>query len=209
MATKNDYWRFKDKKQEAEFKEPVTRENCGIKLRLIRELLNISRRELSKKIGVSEATLRRLEEADTLPTDEFMNRLQALCVIGAAKFKKLSETEKEKVSEVIGAAGGAVAGVGASVAAIGAAGAVSGFSAAGITSGLAAVGGGAMLTGIATVAVIPVATGLAGYGLVKGIKKICDANKLSFVELNERWEIRRKTAEEQSKSENSNSKDEN
>jgi len=51
MARKNNYWRFKDKKQEAEFKESVTKENCGTKLRLIRELLNISRREFAKELG--------------------------------------------------------------------------------------------------------------------------------------------------------------
>ena len=93
-------------------------------------------------------------------------------------------------------AGGTVAGVGGSIAAIGAAGAVSGFSAAGITSGLAAIGGGAMLTGIGVVAAVPVATGLLGYGLVKGIKAICKANNLSCTEVNERWEIRTKDAKQ-------------
>jgi DNA-binding transcriptional regulator YiaG len=185
-------WKFKDEEQEAKFKEPVTKENCGEKLRLIRELLHMSRRELARIIGVSESTLRRLEDGSTLPTDEFINRLQALCVIGAEKYPKLSTAEKEKISEVVGTVGGTVAGVGGSIAAIGAAGAVSGFSAAGITSGLAAIGGGAMLTGIGVVAVIPVLTGLAGYGLIKGIKAICEANKLSCNEVNEKWEIRRK-----------------
>ncbi len=194
MAKEKFDWKFKDDKQETEFKESVTKENCGAKLRLIRELLHMSRRELARIIGVSEATLRRLEGGDTLPTDEFINRLQALLAIGAAKYAKLSATEKEKVSEVVGAAGGSVAGVGGSIAAIGAAGAVSGFSAAGITSGLAAIGGGAMLTGIGIVAAIPVATGLAGYGLVKGIKKICEANNLSSEEVNGKWEIRRKNS---------------
>jgi len=192
MANEKFDWKFKDDKQEAEFKEPVTKENCGAKLRLIRELLHMFRRELARIIGVSESTLRRLEGGDTLPTDEFINRLQALHAIGSAKYAKLSAAEKEKVSEIVGAAGGSVAGVGGSIAAIGAAGAVSGFSAAGITSGLAAIGGGAMLTGIGVVAAIPVATGLAGYGLVKGIKKICEANNLSSEEVNGKWEIRRK-----------------
>jgi DNA-binding XRE family transcriptional regulator len=196
MAKSESDWKFKDKKQEAEFKEPVTKENCGLKLRLIREILGMSRRELAKIIGVSESTLRRLEEGSSLPTDEFMNRLQALCVIGAAKYAKLSATEKEKVSEMLGATGGVVAGVGGSIAAIGAAGAVSGFSAAGITSGLAAIGVGAMLTGIGVVAAIPVATGLLGYGLVKGIKAICEANNLSCTEVNKRWEIRTKKNKE-------------
>lgn len=190
MTSDSFKWNFKSKKEEAEFKEPVTKGNCWAKLLLIRELLKISRREFSRIIGVSEATLRRLEEKDTKPTDEFMNRLQALCVIGAAKYGRLSDSEKEKVSEVLGATGGVIAGVGGSIAAIGAAGAVSGFSAAGITSGLAAIGGGAMLTGIGVVAAIPVATGLLGYGLIKGIKSICQANDLSCTEVAEKWEIR-------------------
>jgi len=191
MVNERNEWKFSDDKQEAEFKEPVTKENCGKKLCIIRDLLRIPRRELARVIGVSESTLRRLEEKNTIPTDEFMNRLQALCVIGAAKYAKLSEAEKEKVSEGLGVIGGTVAGVGGSIAAIGAAGAVGGFSAAGITSGLAAIGGGAMLTGIGVVAMIPIGTGLLGYGLVRGIKNICEANKLSSKEIDGNWEIRR------------------
>ncbi len=191
MKKNKSIWEFKNKKQKEEFKELLTRENCGKKLKLIKALLGMSRRELARIIGVSEATLRRLDNGESRPTGEFMNRLQALCVIGAAKYAKLRDSEKEKVSDLVGATGGVVAGVGGSIAAIGAAGAISGFSAAGITSGLAAVGGGAMLTGVGVVAVIPVGTGLVGYGLVKGIKKICEANKLSCQEVNKQWEIRR------------------
>lgn len=192
MTKPETNWRFKDKKQEKDFKEPITKENCGTKLKLVMDILKISRREFARILGVSEATLRRLMSEDSWPTDEFMHSLQALCVIGAAKYKKLSASEKEKVSEMMGVTGGTVAGVGGSIAAIGAAGAVSGFSAAGITSGLAAIGGGAMLTGIGVVAAIPVSTGLLGYGLVKGIKKICEANKLSCQEVDGKWEIMKK-----------------
>lgn len=192
-------WKFDSPEQEDEFKERLTKENCSAKLKLIIDNLGISRRELARIIGVSESTIRRLsagskDKGSTQPTDEFMNRLQGLCAIGAAKYDKLSAAEKEKVSELIGTGGGVVAGVGGSIAAIGAAGAVSGFSAAGITSGLAAIGGGAMLTGIGVVAAVPVATGLLGYGLVKGIKAICEANNLSCTEVNKKWEIRRKDA---------------
>lgn len=161
----------------------------------------MSRRALAKTIGVSESTLRRIEigsssQEGTRPTEDFMNRLRGLCAIGIAKYREMSDAQKEKISEVVAATGGVVAGVGGSIAAIGAAGAVSGFSAAGITSGLAAIGGGAMLTGIAVVGVIPVATGLLGYGLVKGIKAICEANNLSCTEVNERWEISTKEKKE-------------
>ncbi len=193
--------RCEDEEQKAKLEEPVTKENCGEKLVLIREVMGISRRHLAKAVGVSESTLRRLEaglnsEGSTLPTKDFMNRLAALSVIGVEKYSKMSESEKEKVSEVIGTTGGVVAGIGSSIAAIGAAGSVSGFSAAGITSGLAAIGGGTMLAGIGVVAAIPVATGLIGYGLVKGIKAICDANNLSSDEIDGKWEIRRKDVKE-------------
>ena len=183
-----------NEEQKTMLEEPVTKENCASKLVLIKKLTGMSRRELARIIDVSEATLRRLEvgpdEGGSLPTEDFMNRLWALSVIGVEKYRKIPEPEKEKISEAIGTAGGVVAGVGGGIAAIGAAGTVAGFSAAGITSGLAAIGGGAMLTGIGVVAAIPVATGLLGFGLVKGIKKICEANKLSCNERDGKWEIR-------------------
>ncbi|MBA7609939.1 hypothetical protein ES703_17142 [subsurface metagenome] len=189
--------RCEDEEQKAKLEEPVTKENCGEKLVLIQDVTGMSRRGLAKTIGVSESTLRRLEigengEGGTLPTEDFMNRLWALSVIGIEKYRKMSNAKKEKISEAVGTTGGVVAGVGGSLAAIGAAGTVSGFSAAGITSGLAAIGGGTMLAGAGVIAAIPVATGLLGFGLVKGIKKICEANNLSSEEINEKWEIRGK-----------------
>ena len=183
-------WKNADENQRKKLlEEEVTKANCGAKLKLVREISGISRRESAQKLGVSEATIRRLETGQSEATDEFMNRLRALCVIGIAKFGKLSESEKEKVSDSLGVAGGVVAGIGGAIGAISASGAVAGLSAAGMTSGLAALGGGAMLTGIGVVAAIPVATGIAGFGLVKGIKKICEANKLNCQAFNDRWEI--------------------
>ncbi len=183
-------WSTASNKQKRKMlEEEVTKANCGKKLILVRKISSISRRELAEKLAVSEATVRRIEAGISKPTDEFMNRVHALCVLGIAKFGKLSKTEKKKVSESLGAAGGIVAGVGGAIGAISASGAVAGLSAAGITSGLAALGGGAMVSGIAVVAAIPVLTGLAGYGLVKGIKKICEKNELECREVNRRWEI--------------------
>ena len=169
--------------------EEFTKSNCGEKLKLVRDISEISRRELAQKMGASEATIRRVETRQSEPTGEFMNRVRALCVIGISKFGKLSESEKEKVSDSLGVTGGVVAGIGGALGAVSVSGAVGGLSAAGMTSGLAALGGGAMLTGIGVVAAIPIATGLAGLGLVKGIKKICEANRLSCQEVNEKWEI--------------------
>lgn len=185
-------WNFASDEQKRAFTEEITPENCGQKLRLVQEVAQMSRRELARMLGVSEASVRRIEAGDSEPTDEFLTRLRALCVIGRARFSQLSDAEKEKVSDLVGAGGGVAAGIGAGIAAIGSAG-VAGFSAAGITSGLAAVGGGAMLAGIGVVAAIPVATGLMGYGLVKGIKKILEANDLESEEVDGKWEIRKRS----------------
>jgi hypothetical protein len=46
-----------------------------------------------------------------------------------------------------------------------------------------------MLGGIAVVAVIPAATAGMGYGIVRGIKAICEANELSCQEVDGRFEI--------------------
>lgn len=186
----NKDWSFDDETQRAQFTEEVTVENCGAKLKLVQRIAGMSRRELAKIMGAPEATLRRIESGETVATQDFLTRLRALCVIGRARFEEMSDSERQKASELIGIGGGAAAGIGASVAAVGAAG-VAGFSAAGITSGLAAIGGGAMLAGVGVVAAIPVATGLAGYGLVKAIKHILAANKLETQEVDGKWEIRR------------------
>jgi len=183
----------KDKEQKTLLEELVTKDNCGSKIKLIKKVAGISHKNFAKTIGVSESTLRRLENRKNDPTEDFMNRLMALSYVGVMKYGKMSDSDKEKISEFVGTSGGVVAGVGGSIAAIGAAGVVGGFSAAGITSGLAAIGGGTMLAGIGVVAAIPVATGALGYGLVKGIKAICKANNLSSDEVNDRWELRRKS----------------
>jgi transcriptional regulator with XRE-family HTH domain len=184
----NSVWEFESENQKKQMLEPITEDNCGAKLRLVREVSGLSRRDLAGVIGVAESTIYRLEKKQTLPKRDFMLRLSGLVAIGHAKYSKMSESDKEKVSEYIGAAGGITAGIGGAIAAISASGAVAGLSAAGITSGLAALGG-SMLGGLAVVAVIPVVAGAAGYGLIKGIKAICDANRLDCKEIDNHWEI--------------------
>jgi DNA-binding XRE family transcriptional regulator len=181
-------WKFKDKEQKKQMLEVITPENCGVKLKIVREVAGLSRKELAKVIGVAESTIYRLEKKQTLPKTDFMLRLGGLVAIGHAKYSNMSEEEKEQVSEYIGAGGGIIAGVGGAIGAISASGFIGGLSAAGITSGLAAIGG-TMLGGLAVVATIPVVAGAAGYGLVKGIKAICEANKLNCKEVDDYWEI--------------------
>ncbi len=184
-----DSWNFQTEEQRGKMMEPLTSENCWEKLILIRTICNITRRDLAKVFGCSESTLARIERNITKPTELFMNMLAALVLIGYYKYSKLSNTEKENLSEIISTSGGAVSGIGASIAAVAAAGAVPGLSAAGITSGLAAIGGG-MIGGMAVVATLPLATAAAGYGLVKGIKAICENNRLSCTTIDDKFEIR-------------------
>jgi len=181
-------WEFETEQQKEEMLEAITPEDCGKKLKLVREVSGLSRRELARILGVAESTIYRLETEKTLPTTDFMLKLSALVAIGYARFTKMSAKEKEKISEYIGATGGVAAGIGGAIGAISVGGAVGGLSAAGITSGLAALGGG-MLGGLAVVAAIPVAAGFAGYGLVKGIKAICKANRLDCKEVEGHWEL--------------------
>ena len=192
-------WEFESEEQKQAMLEKITRENCGKKLKLVRDVSGLSRRELAKLLGVSESTIFRLETKNSMPTTNFMMRLAALTAIGRAKYSKMSEKEKERLSEYVGTAGGVTAGVGGAIGAISASGSVAGFSAAGITSGLAAIGGGTMLGGLVVVATIPVIAGAAGYGLVKGIKAICEANKLDCKERDGRYEILPKASEEKEK----------
>ncbi len=184
-----DLWKFECGEQKHKMMEDITEDNCGEKLKLIRQISAITQRNLAEILGVSESTIKRLETGDTKPTKDFMLMLAALCIIGKEKYSKMSKAEKEKISEYLGSAGGALTGVGASIAAISSSGAVAGLSAAGITSGLAAIGGGTMLGGIAVVAAIPIAVGAAGFGLVKAIKKVCELNNLNCKEVNKRYEI--------------------
>jgi DNA-binding XRE family transcriptional regulator len=182
-------WDYDSEEQKRAMEETITAENCGKKLKLVREVSGLSRKELADIIGCSETTVFRLETEKSKPTEEFIYRLRALTVIGYHKFKALSDAEKATLGETLGAAGGVATGVAGSIAAVSAAGSVAGLSAAGITSGLAAIGGGSLLGGIGVVAAMPVAVGLAGYGLVKGIQAICFANDLACKEVDGRYEI--------------------
>lgn len=200
MVLDDNLWNWENEEQKEKMEEEVTKTNCGEKLKLIREILGVSRRDLAGTLGVRESTIGRLERGVTEPSEDFMNRLRGLQIVGFAKFRSLSGDDKEKITEYIGSGAGVAGGVAASVAAISAAGSIGGLSAAGITSGLAAIGG-TMLGGIAVVATIPVAAGLLGYGAIRGIKKICEVNELSCKQVDDRWEIRRKALDDDEESE--------
>ncbi len=174
--------------EKRKFLESITADNCGEKLELIRGAMIMTRRELASVIGCSESTISRIEAKKTKPTKDFMNRLLALVFIGHSKLNSLNSHEKNSLFEYIGVAGGTGAGISAALATISASGSVAGLSAAGVASGLSAIGG-TVLGGTALVASIPVAAGLATFGIVKGIKAICKSNELNCEEVDGRFEI--------------------
>ena len=159
-----------------------TQDEVGEALRVVRDQTGISRRELAERLGCSASTVTRLETGETLATTEMYNRLQALMVLGQ---NYLGGAAAE-------AAAGAAGGVAGATAAVSAAGTVGGLSAAGMTSGLAALGLGSMATGIGVVAAIPIAAGLASYGVIKGLKSLIAANKLDCEAIDDVLEIRLK-----------------
>ena len=151
-------------------KEGINAENCRVLLAGYMEKKDISVSKISKAIGCSNATTTRILAGETLSTIEFVKQLGILIELGYATYAKLSGSEKEKISETIGAIVGGVLGFGAITTAINASGTVAGLSAAGITSGLVAIGAGGMIGGILTLAAVPIAAGAAVYGIIKGIK---------------------------------------
>jgi len=121
-----------------------------------------------------------------------MKQVGIMIGIGFNKYDTLSEAEKEKISETIGAVGGGVLGFGSIAAAVSASGSIAGLSAAGITSGLAAIGtvvGGGLMAGVAVAAAIPLAAGAIGYAVIKGVKYFVSETELNKDDIDTRWEI--------------------
>ncbi|PIF46329.1 hypothetical protein CLU96_3359 [Chryseobacterium sp. 52] len=173
-------------------KESITRENLANYLSVFLKNSEIPIKNAAKAIGCPIGTIERIISQETFPSDEMLKQSAILISIGYNKYKKLSNADKEKISESIGAVGGGVLGFGGISAAISASGAVVGLSAAGITSGLGAIGtivGGGMVAGATVIAVIPIAVGVAGYGAIKGIKALITHYKINDKNINKYWEI--------------------
>lgn len=169
----------------------LNRENLADFLAIFLEKNNLKTELVAKEIGCSSSTLQRIIGKLTYPTNEMLKQCGIMLSIGFDKFKKLTEAEKEKITEQIGAIGGGILGFGGIASAISASG-VAGLSAAGITSGLASIGaliGGGMIAGVVISAAIPIAIGAIGYKVVKGIKSMINDNKLSTDKFDPFWEI--------------------
>jgi len=148
-------------------------------------------KKVSKAIGCSELTLMRLILGKTIPSDDMLKQTGILFELGFKKYSKLSDAEKEKISELMGSIGGGALGFATITAAVSTFG-VAGLSAAGISSGLAVLGGvigGGMIAGVTVAATIPIATGLAGYGVIKLLKGGFQEVKVSMKNIDLKWEV--------------------
>jgi hypothetical protein len=169
-----------------------TRDNSRVFLAAFIEENDLNVRQVSKAIGCSEATLIRILAARSLPSDEMIKQIGIVIELGFDSYSKLSNAQKEHISESIGTIGAGILGFGSITAAISSLGTVSGLSATGITSGLAALGNvvrGGMAAGVIVAAAIPIAAGAAGYAIIKGVKHLANEWQLNVTDIDERWEI--------------------
>lgn len=149
----------------------------------------LAARKVAMAIGCSEATIKRILEGTTRPTDEMVTQIALMIDAGFKRYAAMTSAEKEHWTEKVSAGVGGALGLSWISAAVSAAGSVSGLSAAGITSGLAALGfGGGMIVGVGVVAAIPIGVGAAGYGVARLAKRGMTEWNLSVKDLDERWE---------------------
>lgn len=171
----------------------LTRQNTHEFLSQFMDKNSVTARQIAKVIGCSEETTLRIVNDVTWPSDEMMRRCHTMVEIGYKDYSKLSEAEKEKISEAIGAISGSGLGIGISLAAVSALG-TAGISAVGMTSGLAALGaiiGGGMFAGIGVVAAIPLVVGAVGYGVVKLVKGTASKINLDAATFDSHWEVQK------------------
>ena len=181
----------KSKKAEKEnISEAITRENFRALLVAFMEKNDLSVKKVAKAITCSIATLNRLILGKTLPSNEMLKQVGTMFGLGFERFSKLTNDDKENISEAIGAVGGGILGFGTITGAISSLG-VSGVSAVGISTGLAALGGlvgGGMVTGVSVAAVIPIGVGAIGYGIVKAVKVYWENHQIDQEGYDPFWE---------------------
>ncbi len=133
----------------------LTKENLKLALMGFIEQEKLEVKDVAKAIGCAAPVLGRILCGVTWPSDELLKRCHTMIEIGYKDYMKLSEADKEKISEAIGTVTGAGLGVGASLGAVSVLGTVAGLSGPGIVSGLAALGsflGGGMVVGVGVAA---------------------------------------------------------
>jgi hypothetical protein len=171
--------------------EKISRNDCRLFLAAFMEKNKLPLKKVSDTIGCSEPTMNRIIGGRTLPSDEMLRQSAIMVELGFERYSKLSNAEKEKISEILGVVGGGAIGMGAVTAAVASLG-IAGLSAVGITSGLTALGaiiGGGMAVGISVVAAIPLGVAALGYGTIKGVKAILEMHKQGKEEIDPYWEM--------------------
>ena len=172
--------------------DEFNRQNFPLLMAAFMEQHGLPVRRIAGAITCSEATLNRLISSSTLASDEMLRQGAILIELGFDRYSKLTEAEREKLSDALGAIGGGAIGFGSVTATVSAMGAVAGLSAAGVTSGLAAIGavvGGGMAAGIVVVAAIPIAAAGVGYGIIRAVKYFVSEKQLDAHALDPKWEI--------------------
>jgi DNA-binding XRE family transcriptional regulator len=170
--------------------ESVTRENCGKILKMLRKKFgSMSLQDLAKVLGVSRSTIMRIEDGRTLPSDEFLNRLKALQLIGTAKFRMLSEKHKTHFTQLVEEIGEDPEMISKAMNKN----MLKKLTPVGILAGLGTLGGATLVASAGAISSVPILSGLAGYGIVKGLKAVLDANNLKATEVDGRWEIIKKS----------------
>ncbi len=175
----------------SESEKKLTTNNLKFALAEFIENEKLAVRDVSKAIGCPQPVIGRILCGITWPSETLLKRCHTMLEVGYKDYKKLSEAEKEKISEAIGAVGGAGLGIGASLGAVSALGTTVGLSGPGIMSGLAALGayiGGGAAAGVGVAAAIPIAVAAGGFLIVKGIKSQITDIELKAEKFEPRWE---------------------
>ena len=164
----------------------VNRNNCGRVLREIRRKFgSMSMAELARILGVSRSTVMRIEAGKTLPSEDLLNRLKALQLIGISKFQALSQKNTDQFTML-------VKGIGEDTDAFSkdmTTHMVKALTPWGILAGIGTIASASLNMSTSVVSAVPVLSSLAGYGLVKGLRDILVANDLNCVEKDGLWEI--------------------
>lgn len=164
----------------------VNKTNCGLVLNQLRHQFgSVSVAELARILGVSRSTVMRIENGQTQPSNEFLNRLKALQLIGFSKFKALSEDHQVRFKQLLKEMGEPPDLFTKTIDA----GIFNALTPTGILSGLGAIAAAAMNRTTPVITSIPVLSSMAGYGLIKGLRAILEANHLSCVENEGQWDI--------------------
>lgn len=169
----------------------LTKENLHQYLSVFIEENKLTTEKVARAIDCPKSSVERVLTRQTLPANELLKQIAIMMEIGFPKYKKLNNSEKEKISESIGSVGGGVLGFGAISSAVSASGVAGLAGGAAITSGLAGLGaivGGGMAAGIAVAAALPIAEIALGYGMIKGIKLLVRNHKHSKKEIDNNWE---------------------